>query len=271
MSLAEVLSHYLGGIAFTQVLLEMALVMGRVLPLTLIAPFLGGELVQSEVKIGVGITLGMILFPLVGSGVPVPPMAFPFITLLLKEVAIGGAVAFISSLVFEACRAAGTLVDTMSGSNLATALVPQIQQQASLFADLQFQLAVVMFLTLNGHHVVITALADSFRVVPINAYPQLSQGGWPLVQMLLTSTAQLMLMAVALAAPPALAIFLADVTFGLINRVAPQIQVFFLSMSVKPVIAVFITLTSLTVAMDVMGQDFGRLVADVDQAVGLLR
>ena len=111
MDALSALSHVLGQINFTEVLLQLALVMGRVLPLTLIAPFMGGELVQSEVKLGVGITLSLILYPVVGAGRPVPIFAFPFMALLIKEVAIGGVIAFVASMIFEGCRAAGTFID----------------------------------------------------------------------------------------------------------------------------------------------------------------
>lgn len=265
------LSHLFGQLNFTELLLQMALVMGRVLPLTLITPFMGGELVQSEVKLGVGITLSLILYPLVGAGRPVPIFAFPFMALLIKEVAIGGVIAFTASLIFEGARAAGTFIDTMSGANMATVMVPQIQQQASLFADLNFQFTVVLFLALNGHHVVITALADSFDLIPINGYPHFAHGTWPFFELMLRTTAHLMLVCVALSAPAAAATFLSDVALGLVNRVAPQIQVYFMSMSIKPVATVFIMLLALAMFSDELARQFGFMLDDVKRAALLMR
>jgi flagellar biosynthesis protein FliR len=213
----------------------------------------------------VGITLSMILYPLVGAGQVVPIFAFPFMGLLIKEVAIGGVIAFMASMIFEAARSAGTFVDTMSGANQATVMVPQIQQQASLFADLQFQIAVVLFLCLNGHHVVITALADSFLLIPINGYPHFAHGTWPFFDLIIRSCAHLMIVCVALAAPAAAATFLTDVALGLINRVAPQIQVYFLSMSVKPVMTVLLMLFAIHVFMNELGHQFALMLDDVQR------
>jgi flagellar biosynthetic protein FliR len=256
---------------FTQLLLQMALVMGRVLPITLIAPFMGGEMVEPEVKMGIGITLSLILYPMVAAGHPVPIFAFPFIGLLVKEVALGGALAFTVSLIFDAARAAGTFVDTMSGANMATAMVPQIQQQASLFADLQFQMAVVLFLTLNGHHIVIASLAESFHDIPIDGYPRLAMGTWPFFELMLREGAHLMLVGFALAAPAAASTFLVDVSLGLVNRVAPQIQVYFMAMSIKPIVVVFIMLTAIDLFSDELVHQFAHSLASMQHVVGLLR
>jgi flagellar biosynthetic protein FliR len=264
------LSHLLGQVNFTLILLQLALVMGRVLPMALLAPFLGGDLVQSEVKLGVGITLSLILYPLVGAGQPVPLFAFPFMALLIKEVALGGVLAFMASMIFEAARAAGTFIDTMSGANQATVMVPQIQQQASLFADLQFQFAVVLFLAMRGHHVVITALADSFDLIPINGYPHFVHGTWPFFELVLQTTGHLMVVCVALSAPAAAASFLSDVALGLVNRVAPQIQVFFMSMSIKPVMTVLVMLLAVHVFSDELAHQFGLMLDDVKRTAMLM-
>ncbi len=171
-----------------------------------------------------------------------PTTALPFIALLLKELFIGVSLAFIVNLIFEAARVAGTLTDTMAGSNNAQLYVPQLGQQVSLFSSLKVQLAVVLFLTLNGHHIVIEALADSLVAIPLDRFPQFSQGAWPFFDLMIRVFADLLAISLALAAPTMLATFLTDLALGAINRVAPQIQVFFISMAIKPLVAVLICL-----------------------------
>jgi flagellar biosynthetic protein FliR len=252
----------------TNVLMIWALLMGRVMPLVILAPFIGGDLVPAQVKMGIGIALTLILYPLVAD-VPIPPGSITFVLLLLKEVFIGLAIAFVASLAFEAVRAAGTFVDTVSGANLATVFVPQIQQQATLFADFKFQLAVVIFLALNGHHVVIQALFHSFEVVPLDAWPRFSRGFWPMFELMLRVTAHLMVISVALAAPGAIAAFLVDLTFGLVNRIAPQIQVFFISMSIKPVVVTLVIAVALLVICDRLVDAFRYMLAHLGEVVAL--
>jgi flagellar biosynthetic protein FliR len=271
MDVAAALQGLFSKFQFSQVLFGMALIMGRILPITFIAPFLGGDLVQSEVKMGIGVMLGIVMYPLVAAGHPVPIHAFAFMGLLIKEVAVGGTIAFVASMAFEACRAAGTFVDTMSGANMATAMVPYLQQQASLFADLQFQFAVVLFLSLDGHHVVIRGLADSFAFIPIDSYPKFSGGTWGFFELMLRSTSHMLIVAVALAAPAAAATFLTDIALGLVNRVAPQIQVYFMAMNIKPLVVVFIMMNAFTFFGEELAHQFTHMLGDVRRALDWMR
>lgn len=250
------------------VLLVWALLMARVLPLIVLAPFIGGDLVPQQVKLGVGIALSLIIYPFVGD-TPIPPGAITFVLLLLKEIFVGTAIAFAASMAFEAAQAAGTFVDTVSGANMATVFVPQIQQQATLFASLKFQLTVVLFLALDGHHLVIRALVESFQVVPLQHWPKFSSGFWPYFEMVIRMAADFLLIGVAVAAPAAIATFVTDLSLGIVNRVAPQIQVFFISMSVKPMIVTVMTLASLLVLLEVFREAFERTIVHVRQTIHL--
>jgi len=256
------------GVNFTSVLLVWALLMGRVMPLIILAPFIGGDVVPSQVKLGIGISLSIIIYPLVAD-TRVPLGSISFVLLLLKEVFIGLAIAFASSLAFDAARAAGTFVDTVSGANMATVHVPQLGQQATLFASFKFQLTVVVFLLLNGHHVVLQALFHSFEVIPLNTWPRFSHGFWPLFELMIRMSAELIIVAVALAAPAAIATFIVDMSLGLINRIAPQIQVFFISMSIKPMVVTLMTALALLVILERMGGLFEHLLARVHEVVRL--
>jgi flagellar biosynthetic protein FliR len=197
--------------------------------------------VPSEVKMGVGITLSIVLFPVVADRMgAIPISALPYIALMLKEIFIGVTLSFIINIVFDAARVAGTLADTMAGSNNAQLYVPQLGQQVSLFSSLKVQLSVVLFLTLNGHHVVIQTLGDSFSAIPLDSFPKFSSGFWPFFDVLTRTFADLLAISLGLSAPIVLATFLTDLALGAINRVAPQLQVFFISMAIKPLVSVVI-------------------------------
>jgi flagellar biosynthesis protein FliR len=241
MNIQEILSRATEQTNVSLVIFTVGLLMCRVMPVLVFSPFLGGEVVPTEVKMGVGITLSLVLFPAVGDRMgTIPTSALPYIALLLKEIFLGFSLAFIVNIVFDAARVAGTLADTMSGSNNAQLYVPQLGQQVSLFSSLKVQLAVVLFLTLNGHHIVIEALADSLVVIPLDGFPQFRGGVWAFFELAIRVFASLLEISLALAAPIVLATFLTDMALGAINRVAPQVQVFFISMAIKPLVGVLI-------------------------------
>ncbi|MFN0064355.1 MAG: flagellar biosynthetic protein FliR [Myxococcaceae bacterium] len=271
MTIQALLSEFGMKLNFTVVVLTVALMAARIIPVLALTPFLGGETTPTEVKIGLSLALAVILFPVVQERISnVPIAAIPYIALLLKELFIGVALAFIVEMVFEAARAAGHLVDTAAGAAMAQVMVPQLQQQVTIFSSLKFQLSVVLFLTLNGHHVVIQALGDSFLTLPLDQFPAFSAGRWAFFDLIGRVFGHLLLVAVMLSAPALIATFLTDLALGMINRVAPQIQVFFISMSVKPVVAAAVVLLSAHLLLERMQVEFRTMLERLATAIRLL-
>lgn len=258
-------------VEFTVALLTMALMLARILPVILLSPMLGGDTTPTEVKLGLGLMLGLVLFPGVVDRLQyIPISAVPFIGLLLKELFIGLCISFMVSVVFDAANVAGQLMDNMSGTNMAQILVPQIGQQVSLYASLKLQLVVTLFITMNGHHLVIEAFADSISFVPLDQFPSMTHGSWAFYDLILRTFGNLMRVAVAISAPVMLASFLTDLGLGMINRVAPQVQVFFISMQIKPGVAVLIVFVSLHLMLDRMVGEFSGMFALLQRALQLL-
>ncbi|WP_342380855.1 flagellar biosynthetic protein FliR [Myxococcus stipitatus] len=271
MNAADLVSELAARTNFSAAIFTVALLMCRVMPVLIFSPFLGGEVVPTEMKMGIGLTLAMVLYPsIAGSVTTIPLSALPYIALMAKEVFIGFSMAFIVNGVFEAARVAGTLADTMAGSNNAQLYVPQLGQQVSLFSNLKVQMAVVLFLTLDGHHLVIQALADSLTTVPLDGFPRFSQGAWTYFDVLIRVFADMLRISMALAAPAVLATFLTDVALGAINRVAPQIQVFFISMSIKPLVGVLITFLVLGALLGRMQDELAIMLRTLRDALRLL-
>jgi len=271
MNIYEALERFGQGTNLSLVIFTVGLMLCRVMPVLIFSPFLGGEVVPTEIKMGTGVTLSIVLYPAVVSTVgPLPTSALPYMALMLKEVFIGVCMAFVINTVFEAARVAGTLIDTMSGSNNAQLYVPQLGQQVSLFTSIKVQLAVVLFLTLNGHHLVIEALADSFVALPLDSFPRFSHGFWSYFDLLTRAVADMLKISLSLAAPAMVATFLTDLTLGLVNRVAPQIQIFFISMAIKPLVGVAIMFVSLYLIAGRLQSEFAHMLKLLQDALKLL-
>lgn len=271
MNVADLVNELAARANLSAVIFTVALLMCRVMPVLIFSPFLGGEVVPTELKMGVGLTLSIVLFPVIQDSVQTIPLsALPYIALMAKEVFIGFSLAFVVNVVFEAARVAGTLVDTMAGSNNAQLYVPQLGQQVTLFSNLKVQLAVVLFLTLDGHHLVIQALGDSLVAVPLHGFPRFSGGAWSFFDLVIRVFADLLRVSLALAAPAMLATFLTDVALGAINRVAPQIQVFFISMAIKPLVSVLIIFLVMSALVTRMQDELKGMLHMLNDALRLL-
>jgi flagellar biosynthesis protein FliR len=217
-----------------RLLLAGGAALARVTPAVWLAPFLGGKLVPATVKMGVSLALALTVAPSLAPSVRALEGSGPLLLLglLLKELAVGAAAGFVVGLVFQAAEAGGRLMDTARGANLAEALVPQLGERSSPLGDLSFQLTLVLFLALGGHRLFLMALGTSYQLLPLGAVPHAS-GLAGLAGLCLRLTADLLALAVSLAAPALAAGLIADLVLGAINRFVPQAQVFFLGMPLK--------------------------------------
>jgi len=252
-------------------ILGVALIACRVLPLCIMSPFLGGDQIDPQVKIGIGVLLSIVLFPAIEPRLgELPIRALPFVILILKEVFIGVSLAFIVSFVFEAARIAGNLVDVMSGAQMAQVMAPLIQQQATLYSTFKMMIATVLFLTLDGHHVVIQTLGDSVLALPIDKMPGFSQGMFAYFSVILRDFGDMLRIGLILSGPGLIATFTTDLGMGMINRVATQLQVFFVAMAIKPLMAATMTFLVIYMILDRMKIEFGNMLTMLKDAVKLL-
>src|SRR5258708_1080889 len=122
---------------------------------------------------------------------------------------------------------------------------------------------------MNGHHLVIGAIADSVVAIPLESFPKFSLGLWPFFDLVARVFSDMMRISMALAAPVLLAAFLTDLALGMINRVAPQVQVFFVSMQIKPAVGVLIVFVSIHLIMTRVVSEYGVMFHWVQKALVL--
>lgn len=251
-----------------------ALIAARLVPVFTLAPFFGGRLLPATARVGLALAFAALLLPSVGAPVlasTTPPAGAALVGLLVKEVAIGSILGFLVALPFYAADAAGRLADMGRGASMSEVLVPQTGGRTTPLGDLSLQLAIVLFLFLDGHLLFFRALAASYEAVSIVGAP--GAAGWGSVaQIAIASTGAMVAAAVGLAAPVLAATFLTDLGLGLLNRVSPQIQVYFVGLPVKAVLGVLAFMLALAAMMDVLGADLLGGVRSLDGAArGLAR
>ena len=250
-----------------------ALVVARILPVVFIAPFFGGPSVPAPVKMAVSLTLAAVMFPAVQSSMrgALPEGPLLYLALLTKELAIGFAIAFVSSLVFRAAEMAGQAVDVLRGANMVTALAPELGERVSVIADFWVQTLVVLFFLIGGHHLLLAAFAESYVALPLLAFPSPAAGLGPAAEWIVRLSGQMFVVALALAAPALVALLLADFVLGLAARVAPNIQVFFMGMPLKALLGLAMILFAANALMSAFGSGLQDSLEGVRRLIDLLR
>lgn len=204
-------------------LLLYGLVMARISVAIGLAPFLGGRAVPSQARVGLAAMVTLLVAPHIEP--PATPSPLFALALLVKEVLTGAVLGYLAQLVFLAIEMAGALIDNQRGMNQISLYTPQLQGPASLLGMLQVQAAIALFVTFDGHLYFLRALTDSFSALPASTLPALQAGGLALSNLVIRLSADLFVIAIRLAAPVLLALFLVDVTFGIFNRMASQVPI----------------------------------------------
>jgi flagellar biosynthetic protein FliR len=258
------------GTDLTAFLVLFGLSLSRVVGAIVLNPFLGGPAVSGRIKTGLAVILTAVLYPSISPGVTNAQIGtITFVALLAKEMMIGIAIGLISQFVFYAVQMAGTLIDTGRGMNQATFFSPQLQGNVSFLAQLQFQVALVLFLSLNGHLLFLRALHNSFRQVPLLTFPGF-QGGIPAVtEQIIRLSAATFVVAIQLSAPVLLVLFLIDVAFGAINKIAPQVNVHYESQTVKALVGLAVVFLTIGFFASRLEREFAQMIQDLYNVVRL--
>ncbi len=253
-----------------ELLMVFGLSLGRSMPTLFFNPFLGGKVVPARVKMGVAISFIVLLYPsMIEMAQPVAKGA-TYALLMIKELTIGVTLGFITSVVFLGFGAAGRLVDMQRGANMAEGMVYQLQERATVMGNFYVQMAVVIFLSLDGHHIFLRGYFHSFEVLPVWEFPAFAGVGEPVVTELIRLTSDLFVIALQMGAPAIIALFITDVGFGIINRASPQINVFNLSQPVKMFVGVLMIVIVLRLLSDQFQVWMGEMLEVVYRTIGYL-
>ena len=204
--------------------------------MTLCMPIFGSQLLPSLVRVGLCTTLSVTVFlPLLHSAHGLGELGiFSLVIQFLKEAFLGFIIGFLASLIFFAYELFGELIDMARAASMAKLLVPELKQSSSPMGTFFFQKALVMTFALGFHRQTITSIHETFITFPINdkainlVSPHAEAQAIQIFQELFSVATQLALPVIVIS-------FLVDLAFGLMNRIAPQINAYFLSLPAKMV------------------------------------
>jgi flagellar biosynthetic protein FliR len=237
----------------------------RILAIIIQIPVLGGQLIPDRVKIGLGIILAIIMIPwqpLSVDAVAIP--VFAYVIAVLRELIIGVLAGYAANLTFSVFQMTGELFSISSGFGSAKVFNPAVGEAGSALDQLFIMTTLLIFLLINGHHSVIQAIQGTFNVLPLNnPLPDFS------VERLLKITVQMIVTGVQLAMPIFGALLLTDLALGLLARVSPQVQVFFLGLPVKIAIGLVALALSLTIMIPTVRQLYYDLGPRMLQLLGV--
>ncbi len=197
------------------------LVLARIGGAVAVAPVFGSRALPMGLRAAVAIALTVAFFPIVPRGVA--PSGAALVPAAASEAAVGLAMGFTASLVFAAIQSAGAILDQELGLSLATAFDPSTGEPVALVAQFKVVLAGAAYLLVDGHHLLLSALADSYRAVPMSGLSPDVSGAGALVA---TVGVALFAAAVKVAAPALVAVFAVTLGSAFLARAVPEANAF---------------------------------------------
>lgn len=219
----------------------------RVAPIVAQAPFLGGKIAPVPAKMGLSIFLTLLFLPAVASTLQTPlGTTNALIGFAIKELIIGFILSFFISVPFYIVQSSGILIDYLRGASIMQSQDPLMQNQSSPIGQLYNYLLIVIFFQIGGPFLFFDAVIQSYTVVPPDSYLgpiffNIANPFWKIASDLLN---QIMTIGIQLAAPSLVAILMAEMFLGIANRMAPQVQIAFLGMSIKSFLGIMMLLAA---------------------------
>jgi flagellar biosynthetic protein FliR len=235
---------------------QMLVCLARIAAIISSMPVFGTAMVPMRGKVALAIMLTALVYPVVDidiSGIDFATV--PMGLLMAKEVILGAMLGFVARLIFTAVEFGGTVVGYQMGFAAANVYDPQNQRQVSLMSQFQNVFAILVFLSIDGHHIFLRTLVDSYALLP----PGLLDLSGPAVPYIVELIGHMLVLAVRFSAPVLAVLLLSGLILGIMSRVFPQLNVFLLSFPINIGLAFIITGLTMAVVVSLLQGEFAAL------------
>jgi flagellar biosynthetic protein FliR len=216
------MEHY----ATAQQVFAGGLVFARLAAIIMLIPGFGETFVPVRIRLSLALTLALVLFPVVGGAVPpIPAQISGVAGAVIKETAIGLVIGTILRLFMSSLSAAGEIVSIQTTLGFAQTANPTQAAPSTTLSTFLMLLGLVLIMTTNLHHLFLSAIVRSYTIFPFTKPFPLADANALAVQTVSRSFA----LGLQLAAPVVAFSLIFNVATGLVGRVMPQFQIFFVA------------------------------------------
>lgn len=245
----------------------------RVSAILIFLPIFGDRMVPAPVKVLLSLAIAWVCYPiLAASGVAVKPALYAtsegILFSMIQEGMLGALIGYASRWIFEAAQFAGQVSGIAMGFSMPSILDPNTEAQNVALSELKYLLTALLFLAMNGHHLYLGAITESFRFVPLGAPDWFSHSN-QVIHYLVKMTAEILVVAVKLSSPIIAVILIVNVTFGLASRAVPQMNVFAVSFGANIIVGMLVILVSIPAFTNLVSNLFDSYTSELFKLVKL--
>ena len=215
------------------------LTFARVGTMVMLLPGVGELNLPARVRLTLALVLTAVLLPAHQKAYAVDLTAMgPVLTMLIQEIVIGAVIGLTARLAISALQVAGTVVAQQLGLGFVTTIDPTQNQQGVLVGNFLTLLGITLVFATNMHHMVIAAMNDSYAIFQPGEMPLVGDAAQHIVRV----TATAFRIGIQLSAPFLVFGLLFNLGLGLLSRLMPQMQVFFIGMPLSIMLGLLLLL-----------------------------
>jgi flagellar biosynthetic protein FliR len=203
------------------------LVFARTGTMLMLLPGLGEQNISTRLRLTIALVLAAVLLPLHRSAYQIDTAAIgPAVVMLMEEILIGAVLGLTARLTISALEVAGSVIAQQLGLGFVTAVDPTQGEQGALIGNFLTMLGITLFFAADMHHLVIAALNDSYALFEPGELPPVGD-----VAALVSRTVSgAFRIGIQLSAPFLAFGLLFNIGLGVLSRLMPQMQVFFVAL-----------------------------------------
>ena len=232
------------------------LILIRVSVILLMFPFFSSRVIPVLVKAGLVLIITIVLFSVIDNKeLQFPDTLCGIVQMITAELIIGMILGLLVRMLFEGIRMMGQLVGFQTGFAITNIIDPQSGMQVSILSNMAYLVAMVIFLILNGHHILLNAVRESFEIINVGSLSLDRR----IFQQIINASGDMFVIAIKIGAPAVAALLFTKVVFGLITKIIPQMNIMIVAFPIQIVIGLFFFGICLNVILRFMERYLGDL------------
>lgn len=235
------------------------LVFCRIGSVMMLLPALSLPYISARSRLIAAVAISFLVTPTIQPLMPeIPQTVIGLFLVIAGEIIIGVLIGSIAKIILSTIHVAGQIISLQIGLSAANIFDPSQGGQGTTIGAFLDIIALALIFATNLHHVFLTGMVDSYQIFqPNNAIPI---GGFS--EIITKTVAESFLLAVKISSPQIIVGLLLLLGAGVMGRLMPQMQVFFVMMPVQILIGFFIMMITLSASMMMFIQYFAETMAN---------
>ena len=232
------------------------LIFFRVLAILWLLPVFSTRSLSALFKISLALLMSFLITGAVSYPVEVAGDGYAMLLAIFREILIGLSISFAIRLLFAVIQATGEIIGFQTGFGFARMVDPLSSSQSSILEEFLYMLALMIFFAVDAHHIVVRGIYASFKELPLGT-ATISNG---LFNYFVAASGRIFGLGLKFGAPLIVALFLIELSLGLLSRMIPSMNIFVEGLPVK----IFVSLTILSLALSFMAPALGTLFKGIE-------